>query len=219
MIDVSDGLSSELHHICKQSNLGCIIFEEKIPIDPITYQTARDLNLDPTVCALNGGEDYELLFTIPLNEYDKIKGNPNFSVIGHTTDKNSGLKIYNSVFRNCSKGIFKIDEQTCLSTNVPFAFSNFIYYNEKLGDLFSLGSKCVKQPLDIKTIIVHNADPLEDALCEKGGVNDKYGLKLELDDNSPIYNSNDNFFIKGTYKTLGAVKRGQEWYSWIYNIK
>jgi thiamine-monophosphate kinase len=74
MIDVSDGLSSELHHICKQSNLGCIIFEEKIPIDPTTYQTARDLNLDPTVCALNGGEDYELLFTIPLNEYDKIKG-------------------------------------------------------------------------------------------------------------------------------------------------
>jgi thiamine-monophosphate kinase len=94
MIDVSDGLSSELHHICKQSNLGCIIFEEKIPIDPTTYQTARDLNLDPTVCALNGGEDYELLFTIPLNEYDKIKGNPNFSVIGHTTDKNSGLNLH-----------------------------------------------------------------------------------------------------------------------------
>ncbi len=94
MIDVSDGLSSELHHICKQSNLGCVIFEEKIPIDPTTYQTARDLNLDPTVCALNGGEDYELLFTIPLNEYDKIKGNPNFTVIGHTTDKNSGLNLH-----------------------------------------------------------------------------------------------------------------------------
>lgn len=91
MIDVSDGLSSELHHICKQSGKGCKIYESKIPIDPQTYNTARELNLDPTMCALNGGEDYELLFTIPINEFDKIKGNPNFSVIGHITSPEQGL--------------------------------------------------------------------------------------------------------------------------------
>jgi len=64
MIDISDGLASEILHICKQSNKGCNLYEEKIPIDPMTYDTARDFGIDPTVCALNGGEDYELLFTI-----------------------------------------------------------------------------------------------------------------------------------------------------------
>ena len=73
MIDVSDGLASEVKHLCKASETGCSLYEEKLPIDPQTYQTARDFNLDPTVCALNGGEDYELLFTVPQADYDKIK--------------------------------------------------------------------------------------------------------------------------------------------------
>lgn len=96
MIDVSDGISSEIKHICNNSNVGCNIYEEKIPIDPITYQGARDFNLDPSVCALNGGEDYELMFTISQNDYDKIKGNPNLSVIGHITTKESGVNLITS---------------------------------------------------------------------------------------------------------------------------
>lgn len=86
MIDISDGLASEILHICKQSNTGCEIYEEKIPIDPQTYQRAREFNLDPTTCAMNGGEDYELLFTIPLSEYDKIKNHPDFTAIGYITE-------------------------------------------------------------------------------------------------------------------------------------
>jgi thiamine-monophosphate kinase len=86
MIDISDGLSSEIIHICTQSGLGCKLFEEKIPIDPGTYKFAREFNLDPTMCALNGGEDYELLFTLPVTEYDKIKDHPDFTAIGHITD-------------------------------------------------------------------------------------------------------------------------------------
>lgn len=86
MIDISDGLSSEIIHICKQSGLGCKLFEEKIPIDPGTYQFAREFNLDPSMCALNGGEDYELLFTIPLSDYEKVKDHPDFTAIGHITD-------------------------------------------------------------------------------------------------------------------------------------
>jgi thiamine-monophosphate kinase len=93
MIDVSDGLSSELLHICKASGVGCNLYEEKIPIDPTTHHTARDFNLDPTVCALNGGEDYELLFTISMSDFDKIKGNPNFTVIGHITEKAQGCQL------------------------------------------------------------------------------------------------------------------------------
>lgn len=93
MIDVSDGLSSEMLHVCKASGKGCNIYEEKIPIDPTTYNTAREFNLDPTVCALNGGEDYELLFTIDLKDYDKIKGNPNFTVIGHITEEAQGCNL------------------------------------------------------------------------------------------------------------------------------
>ncbi len=96
MIDISDGLSSELLHICTASDTGCHLYEEKIPIDPTTYNTAREFNLDPTVCALSGGEDYELLFTIDLNDYDKIKGNPNFTVIGHITDKSQGCQLITS---------------------------------------------------------------------------------------------------------------------------
>jgi thiamine-monophosphate kinase len=86
MIDISDGLSSEIIHICKQSDLGCKLFEEKIPIDPTTYQFAREFNLDPTMCALNGGEDYELLFTLPVADYEKIRNHPDFTAIGHITD-------------------------------------------------------------------------------------------------------------------------------------
>lgn len=93
MIDISDGLSSEMLHICKASGMGCNLYEEKIPIDPTTYNTAREFNLDPTVCALNGGEDYELLFTIDLKDFDKIKANPNFTVIGHIAEHAQGCNL------------------------------------------------------------------------------------------------------------------------------
>jgi thiamine-monophosphate kinase len=93
MIDISDGLSSEILHICTASSKGCNLYEEKIPIDPTTYNTAREFNLDPSVCALNGGEDYELLFTIDLKDFDKIKGNPNFTVIGHITEQAQGCNL------------------------------------------------------------------------------------------------------------------------------
>ncbi|HEY1039894.1 MAG TPA: thiamine-phosphate kinase, partial [Bacteroidia bacterium] len=76
MIDISDGLASELFHLCNQSGLGCELYEEKIPIDPMTYDRAREFGLDPTVCALSGGEDYELLFTVPLSEHEKVSNNP-----------------------------------------------------------------------------------------------------------------------------------------------
>lgn len=93
MIDVSDGLASEILHICKQSKVGCALYEEKIPIDPVTFQTARDLNLDPTTCAMNGGEDYELLFTVSQEAYEKLKHNPDISVIGHITDSAEGTNL------------------------------------------------------------------------------------------------------------------------------
>jgi len=93
MIDVSDGLASEILHICKASEVGCKLYEEKIPIDPMTYETARDFGLDPTVCALSGGEDYELLFTIPQSDYDKIKGQLDISVIGYITEKAAGCEM------------------------------------------------------------------------------------------------------------------------------
>lgn len=93
MIDVSDGLASEIIHICTQSEKGCTIYEDKLPIDPMTYDTARELGLDPSVCALNGGEDYELLFTIKQEDYSKLKHDVDISIIGHITDKNSGVKM------------------------------------------------------------------------------------------------------------------------------
>ena len=91
MIDISDGLASELFHLCKQSNLGCQIYDEKLPIDSKVSTTAIDFNISPTTCALNGGEDYELLFSIKQEDFDKIKGNPHMTVIGHFTAKGSGL--------------------------------------------------------------------------------------------------------------------------------
>jgi len=93
MIDVSDGLASEILHICKQSDKGCKIYEEKIPIDPMTYDTAFEFGLDPTVCALSGGEDYELLFTISQSDYDKVKGLLDITVIGHITEPSSGCDM------------------------------------------------------------------------------------------------------------------------------
>ncbi|MGC6432812.1 MAG: thiamine-phosphate kinase [Crocinitomicaceae bacterium] len=90
MIDISDGLASEILHICKASNVGCHIYDEKLPIDGQTSMTAIDFNLDPNTCALNGGEDYELLFTVKQSDFDKIKGNPNMTVIGHITAPQDG---------------------------------------------------------------------------------------------------------------------------------
>ncbi len=93
MIDVSDGLSSEVLHICKQSNTGCIVYEDKIPIHEDARQFAYGLQLDPTACALSGGEDYELLFTLAQTDYDKIVLNEQISVIGYLTEAEEGTNI------------------------------------------------------------------------------------------------------------------------------
>lgn len=93
MIDISDGLSSEIIHICKQSNVGCNLYEEKLPIDPTLISVCEEFNIDSTTVAINGGEDYELLFTIDIGDFEKIKGNPNFSVIGHMTQPSEGIHL------------------------------------------------------------------------------------------------------------------------------
>ncbi|MEI7802093.1 MAG: thiamine-phosphate kinase [Bacteroidota bacterium] len=93
MIDISDGLSSDLLHICDQSKVGCAVYEEKIPISEEAYQQAINFNLDPATCALNGGEDYELLFTIKQSDFEKVKDHPDISVIGHITDASLGTKL------------------------------------------------------------------------------------------------------------------------------
>ena len=93
MIDVSDGLASDIKHICKQSKLGAAIYEEKLPIDQKTWDAARDFNMDPTLFALNGGEDYELLFTVPQSDFEKLKNIPEVSIIGYTTDAGSGINL------------------------------------------------------------------------------------------------------------------------------
>ncbi|MBN8836760.1 MAG: thiamine-phosphate kinase [Sphingobacteriia bacterium] len=93
MMDVSDGLSSEILHLCKQSNLGCRIYEDKIPVHDRARQAAFKFGLDPTVCALNGGEDYELIFTLKQEDYDKITLNEEISVIGYTTETEEGIKL------------------------------------------------------------------------------------------------------------------------------
>ena len=99
MIDVSDGLSSELLHICKQSKVGCDLYENKIPLDPQLISTCEEFKLNVTTLALNGGEDYELLMTISQKDYDKIKGDPNFTVIGYIKEENAGANL---VLRNDS---------------------------------------------------------------------------------------------------------------------
>ena len=93
MIDISDGLSSEVIHLCKQSGVGCDLYEEKIPLDPQVISTCEEFNIDSTTIALSGGEDYELLMTISQADYPKIKGNPNLTVIGHMTEKASGIHL------------------------------------------------------------------------------------------------------------------------------
>ena len=93
MIDVSDGLSSEILHLCSQSDVGVELYEEKIPIDSLTYETAREFNLDPTLCSLSGGEDYELLFTVDISEYEKLKNSMDIIIIGHITDKAKGCNM------------------------------------------------------------------------------------------------------------------------------
>lgn len=93
MIDISDGLSSEIMHLCKQSEVGCNLYEDKLPLDPQLINVCEEFNIDSTTVAINGGEDYELLFTIKMEDFDKIKGNPNFSVIGHMTHASEGLHL------------------------------------------------------------------------------------------------------------------------------
>lgn len=93
MIDISDGLSSEIMHICKQSGVGCNLYENKLPLDPQLITVCEEFNIDSTTVAINGGEDYELLFTIPIEEFEKIKGNPNFTIIGHMTQESEGLHL------------------------------------------------------------------------------------------------------------------------------
>lgn len=93
MIDISDGLASELIHLGEASGLGVQLYEEKIPIDPNTFEMAREFGLDPTLCALSGGEDYELLFTISQADYEKIKASPHFSVIGYMNDTKGGYYL------------------------------------------------------------------------------------------------------------------------------
>jgi len=93
MIDISDGLSSEVIHLCKNSKVGANLYEEKIPLDPAVISVCEEFNIDSTTIALSGGEDYELLFTIAQDDYDKIKGNPNLTVIGHMTEENEGMHL------------------------------------------------------------------------------------------------------------------------------
>jgi thiamine-monophosphate kinase len=93
MIDISDGLASEIIHLCSKSEVGMNLYEDKIPIDPQTYNVAREMDLDPTLTALSGGEDYELLFTIPQADYEKIQNNPDITVIGYVADKSEGIHM------------------------------------------------------------------------------------------------------------------------------
>ena len=97
MIDISDGLSSEILHICKSSKIGCNIFEDKIPIDPEVIKICDEFKINPLTAALNGGEDYELLIAISQKEYEKIKSHPYLTVIGHFTDTKSGAKLITSM--------------------------------------------------------------------------------------------------------------------------
>ena len=90
MIDISDGLASEILHLSDQSDVGFRLYEEKIPMDPLTISTAEELNLNPVMAALSGGEDYELLFTISPTDFEKIKNHPDFTVIGHAVAKEQG---------------------------------------------------------------------------------------------------------------------------------
>ncbi|MES2545206.1 MAG: thiamine-phosphate kinase [Bacteroidota bacterium] len=93
MIDISDGLSSEIMHLCKNSGVGCNLYEDKLPLDPQLINVCEEFNIDSTTVAINGGEDYELLFTIAMEDFEKIKGNPNFTIIGHMTQESEGIHL------------------------------------------------------------------------------------------------------------------------------
>ncbi|WP_282041963.1 thiamine-phosphate kinase [Winogradskyella flava] len=93
MIDISDGLSSEVIHLCKQSKVGVDVYENKIPLDPQVISTCEEFNIDSTTIALNGGEDYELLMTVSQDDFPKIKGNPNLTVIGYITEEERGMHL------------------------------------------------------------------------------------------------------------------------------
>ncbi len=93
MLDLSDGLSSDIMHICKQSDVGCVLYEDKLPLNDEAKEFAYKLQLDPTACALSGGEDYELLFTIDQGDYEKIKTNPAISIIGYITEASEGKQL------------------------------------------------------------------------------------------------------------------------------
>jgi thiamine-monophosphate kinase len=100
MIDISDGLSSEILHLCNKSKVGCHVYEDKIPLDPTVITACEEFKLDSTLVALSGGEDYELLFTIDQKEFPKIKGNPNLTVVGHMTEIEEGAHL---ISRNNTK--------------------------------------------------------------------------------------------------------------------
>jgi len=93
MIDISDGLSSEIMHLCKQSEVGCNLYEDKIPLDQQVISACEEFNMDSTTIALSGGEDYELLFTVSQEDFPKIKANPNFTIIGHMADTSEGMNL------------------------------------------------------------------------------------------------------------------------------
>ncbi|NQX82558.1 MAG: thiamine-phosphate kinase [Flavobacteriaceae bacterium] len=93
MIDISDGLSSEIIHLGRQSGVGCSVYEDKLPLDPQVISTCEEFELNSTTIALSGGDDFELLFTVSQDDFDKIKGNPHISVIGHMTDKSNGYNL------------------------------------------------------------------------------------------------------------------------------
>ncbi len=93
MIDISDGLSSEIIHLCKHSKVGASVYEEKLPLDQAVISSCEEFQLDSTTVVLNGGEDYELLFSVDQKDYDKIKGNPNLSIIGHMAEESNGIQL------------------------------------------------------------------------------------------------------------------------------
>jgi thiamine-monophosphate kinase len=93
MIDISDGLSSEILHLCEESGVGCRLYEERLAFDPQVQKMAEEININPLVAALNGGEDYELLFTIPLKDHEKVRNHPDITVIGHMTAKEEGCML------------------------------------------------------------------------------------------------------------------------------
>jgi thiamine-monophosphate kinase len=96
MIDISDGLSSEILHLCEDSGVGCRLYEERLSFDPQVRKMAEEININPLVAALNGGEDYELLFTVPLEDHEKVRNHPDITVIGHMTVKEEGAMLVTS---------------------------------------------------------------------------------------------------------------------------